>query len=522
MGIKNLVPRLPERGKIKIGKLGQERQTRDGRGTYRLPQKLDHFTITKTERGQDGNFIRDDQAHAKFGDKPTELPVRLLYDDPDLNFPTRYAAYKGRTLWCSGDGETAQRLTEDNKGREQVPCPCERADPAYHGDDKCKMNGKLSVLLDIPNRPGVGGVWTLRTTSYNTIVGIMSSLQFLRALTGGPLANIPMKLRIQAKEGTTPSGKTQKVYFVSIESSGSEEELIERGQQVALHRATAKVSIEHIEERARQALQLAPADVVLPGDETENVVDEFYPEQASDDPPPPRPQLTDDESSWGEDDEAGRRRIRQEALADHEAKSGLDLYDIMSENGEALDPRTAAEWRAYIHRLTTNPAALLAFFEHNEETVLLLEHDGEDMSELRGLVDAAQAVVGKPLDDEQTAGDALKPNDELPPEPEDGAPELKPGSGFTEAAATKFLDRKAYGLVAPHEPQGKKAKLTWEAWWGQMLSIIAAAQTVEQIVKLAKDNEARIRHEETPAEIRENIGNAMRGHKAALSEAIEV
>ena len=512
MGIKNLVPRLPERGKIKIGRLGQERKTRDGKNTYRLPQKLDHFTITKTERGQDGNFIRDAEAHAEFGEKPTELPVRLLYDDPDLNFPTRYAAYKGRTLWCSGDGDVAQRLTEDGKGRHQVACPCERADPAYQGDDKCKMNGKLSVLLDIPNRPGVGGVWTLRTTSYNTIVGILSSLQFLRALTGGPLANIPMTLRIQAKEGTTPSGTTQKVYFVSIESRGSEEELIERGQQVALHRATAKVSIEHIEERARQALQLASPDVILPGDETENVVDEFYPEQAGDTPtPPPRPQLTDDESSWGEDDEAGRRRIRQEALADHAAKSELALYDIVSENGDTLAPRTADEWRAYIGRLATNPAALLAFFEHNEETVLGLEHDGEDMSELRGLVDAARSL-SRSDDGDAEQGD-------LPTEPDQGKPKArksKPPAGLTEGAARKFLARPVYGYFAPFDDHGRKAGITWDVWRAHLTSIIGYAD-LEQLDKLQNDNEARLNHEEMPREIRQAFESAVEDRRQALA-----
>ena len=44
--------------------------------------------------------------------KLTEIPVRLLYDDIDLNFPTRYSCYKGNQCWCTGDGERAQRLGE--------------------------------------------------------------------------------------------------------------------------------------------------------------------------------------------------------------------------------------------------------------------------------------------------------------------------------------------------------------------------------------------------------------------------
>lgn len=355
MGIKNLVPRLPERGKIKIGMLGEEKKSSNG-NYFRMPQKLDHFIITHTDRGPDGNFLRDNGAHEALGDKPTELPVRLLYDDPDLNFPTRYAAYKGRTLWCSGDGETADRLSDDGKSRTQVKCTCERADPAYTGPDKCKMNGALSVLLDLPDRAGVGGVWSFRTTSYNSIVSIMSSLQFLRAMTAGPLAGIPMRMRVQAKEGTTPDGKKQTVHFVSIEYPGSEEDLIERGQKVALHRATAKMSIEHIEDQARQALRLTSPDVVLAGDENENIVDEFYPEQVEDIPPRP---------TRGQQPDASPEPVESKA-------EPVDTFDLVDETGEIiLETVHPGEWvDAYSDglRRARGDEVRAAFIDNNHDT----------------------------------------------------------------------------------------------------------------------------------------------------------
>ena len=55
--IRNLRPKLGEQGKIKIGRLGEERTTKDGKNTYRLSTKLDHFLITTTERDNTGNFI---------------------------------------------------------------------------------------------------------------------------------------------------------------------------------------------------------------------------------------------------------------------------------------------------------------------------------------------------------------------------------------------------------------------------------------------------------------------------------
>jgi hypothetical protein len=287
--IKGLVPSLPERGKIKIGIKGATIRSRRG-VDFQPPQKLDHFVVTTLERGKDGNFLPDAALMERLGDKPTEIPVRLLYDDPTLNFPTRLACFVGRTLWCAGDGETATRLTELPAQVEgdrvelkphQVSCPCHRQDPAYTGRDKCKMNGALNVLID--GAGGLGGVWKFRTTSYNSIVGILSSLAFLRNITGGVLANIPLKLQIQPKQATSPTdGGQLTIYVVNLTFDGETEQLQEIGHQIALRRATTHVSIEHIEDEARRALALMPpSNVALPGDDTDDVIEEFYPEQVN-------------------------------------------------------------------------------------------------------------------------------------------------------------------------------------------------------------------------------------------------
>ena len=280
MAIKNLTVGLPERGKIKIGIKGEMRKSARG-NEFQPPQKLDHFVITTLQRDESGNFVKDRSAHEKYGDKPVELPVRMIYDDPDLNFPTRYACYKGRTLWCSGDGESAQRLRDDGKGHQTVSCTCERQDPNYKGPEKCKMNGKLSVLLE--GLGGVGGVWALRTTSYNSIVGISSSLKFIRSITGGPMAGLPLRLTLRAKQVTDPDGKQQTVYVAGVEFDGDIPALQQLGHQIALDRATTHLSIENIEAEARRLLLAAPESTPLAGDDNDDVVQEFYPDQAAED-----------------------------------------------------------------------------------------------------------------------------------------------------------------------------------------------------------------------------------------------
>lgn len=287
MMIKGLTPSLPERGKIKIGRKGAVMKSAKG-NEFQPPVKQDHFTVTTLDRAADGNFARDEAAHKRLGDKPTRIPVRLLYDDPTLNFPTRYACYAGRTLWCSGDGDTAQRVRGDGKGHDTVQCTCERQDPAYKGQDKCKMNGALSVLLE--GGGGIGGVWKMRTTSYNSIVGILSTMAFLRSITGGPLANIPLVLTLTPKQVTDPvQGKQQTIYVVGLEYDGDVPQLQSTGHQIALERAKTHLSITHIEEEARQLLLAAPRSAPLPGDDNDDVIEEFYPEQVERGPAPPRP-----------------------------------------------------------------------------------------------------------------------------------------------------------------------------------------------------------------------------------------
>jgi len=149
------------------------------------------------------------------------------------------------------------------------------------------MNGSLSVLIE--GAGGIGGVWKFRTTSYNSIVGIMSTLGFIHQMTGGVLANIPLKLKVQPKQAAAPDGNPVTIYVVSLEFDGDLPGLQEIAHGIALGRAKMNISIEHIEDEARRMLSLAPpAHVPLAGDDVDDVVEEFYPEQATVEPEPPR------------------------------------------------------------------------------------------------------------------------------------------------------------------------------------------------------------------------------------------
>jgi hypothetical protein len=282
MAIKGLTPQLAERGKIKIGEKGEMKTSAQGK-QFAQPKKLDHFIITTVQRDQAGRLLLDtalmDRIKADQGGVPklVEIPVRLLYDDVDLNFLTRYSCYVGNRCWCTGDGEQAERYNEQSQKYDPVACPCERSDPLYPNRDKCKTLGTLQVLLEGVDR--VGGVWKFRTTSWNTVNAILSSLALIKTITGGPLAGIPLHLVLSPKTVTVPtSGQSMVIYVVSLEYRGPEQKLAELGYEIAKRRIEHQIRMDRVEDEARRLL-VAPHQE--PAQEQEETAAEFFPETAA-------------------------------------------------------------------------------------------------------------------------------------------------------------------------------------------------------------------------------------------------
>lgn len=340
--VKNLAPGLPERGKIKIGRKGKEITSRQG-NKFQPPQKLDHFLITTLERGQDGNFTIDPDAHEMFGEQPKQIPIRLLFDDPTLNFQSRYVAYTGKTMNRSCDGETCEKRQED--GSYQL-CDCQCVRLARDDKRRCKLNGVLSVMIE--GAHAVGGVWKFRTTSYNTVKGIMSSLSLIRSITGGPLAGLPLIMRVAPRTVVSPSdGRIQTVHIVSIEFAGTMEELKATGYGIALDHAKHDHRIEHIEDEARALLAgpsaAADDDVAEMGADSAN---QEQPAKAGDGPatlePPGDDKPTalaqpDDDETAGEDNAVAAADkpkvpdipvdLDQRGMSTEQSPSGAPLVD---------------------------------------------------------------------------------------------------------------------------------------------------------------------------------------------------
>lgn len=148
--LKGLALTPPVVGRISIGRIVE-------RGGKRLPEKDDEFTLTTQIQTRDGwmlhpldEELRQAQAQAgtRRGDAKVKLrhiPIRLLFDDPDLNLRASYSLFDrstGRPL-CVGNGETCRRSTAD--GIQSLACPApEACELAERG---CRPFGRLNVHI---------------------------------------------------------------------------------------------------------------------------------------------------------------------------------------------------------------------------------------------------------------------------------------------------------------------------------------------------------------------------------------
>jgi len=280
----DLMVRLPEIGKIKIGGKGRMIE-REGKPTFQAPVKLPYFRVTTMERDAEalGNFKMDKAVHGEIGPQPVAVPIMLLYNDPHLFWMSRFVAYLGRRAWCSGDGVQAMRLVNpeaDVPEYKPRTCPCPNLSPDYKGGSgpTCKWNGRLEAVVRVA--PRVGGVWVFRTTSQHSVLGITSSLKLIQGVTGGKLSGLPLMLTITPRTVEVTPGRQQTVYIVGVEFNGSLDELREIGYQAALKEAQAGVQRANMEKIA-----LASLDIPLlghdDGDESSDIADEFYHEQAA-------------------------------------------------------------------------------------------------------------------------------------------------------------------------------------------------------------------------------------------------
>jgi hypothetical protein len=205
--IKGLAITPPVIGRISIGRVVE----RNGK---RLPEKDDQFTLTTQVQTRDGWALHplDEQLRkAADGQKLRSIPVRMVFNDPDLNLRADYSLFdraSGRPR-CVGNGETCRRMGEG--GVERLPCAGPDACAFAMGD--CKAYARLNVLVG-DGEDDAFGTFVLRTTSFNTIRTLAARLQYFSAVSGNRLSCMPLELKLRGKS-TTMSHRSA-IFYVDL------------------------------------------------------------------------------------------------------------------------------------------------------------------------------------------------------------------------------------------------------------------------------------------------------------------
>lgn len=198
------IRRIPRLGKIH---LGEKKKSEKSDNLY--PSATSYFVVH-----QDNNTSKEmaEKFHKAYGDHPKELNIVFPLDDPEKFFPQWLKRYSKSMLLCKGDGEKAIEVDVKTGERKEIACLYKNC--PYYKKKLCRKIGNLQFYLkEIP-----GGVWQIDTSSGNSIIGLNSAIDLIRAQNGGHIAGIPLKLSLHPVQ-VTVSGYPKTIYVLKLSQS---------------------------------------------------------------------------------------------------------------------------------------------------------------------------------------------------------------------------------------------------------------------------------------------------------------
>jgi hypothetical protein len=275
--LKGFAYTTPTQGRISIGRTVEH-------GGRNLPKKEDFITITSQVK-RDGEWLAhplherclQEQKLESASARLRQIPVRLMFDDPDLSFREQYEAFHDSRQVCVGDGDKARRRID---GRiEELACPgpdnCQFA--ALY---RCQPFGRLNLQIDGQDDPLASFIF--RTRGWNSIRTLRTKLEYLRAALGGKLAGLPLLLVMRAKSSrqslntpfffldlvfrdATPAGIAQAVkqrdaHLLALKEAGFDLEALEGAAKTCLRNG----AFEETDEDALEYEDLMPGPATGP------------------------------------------------------------------------------------------------------------------------------------------------------------------------------------------------------------------------------------------------------------------
>ena len=264
--LKGLAITPPILGRISIGKVVEK----NGK---RLPEKDDQFTITSQVQSRDGWLLHPLNEELRNGQdgKLRSIPIRLLFNEPDLNFRADYSLFDRTTgsPLCVGNGDTCKRQCED--GIKTLPCPSPDGCSLAQGN-ACKPYGRLNVVIgdDDPL-----GSFVFRTTGFNSIRTLAARLQYFQAISGNRLAYLPLELRLRGKSTRQSHGTPIFYVDITVRSGLSLEDALLEAKQLEETRQASGFDQTALENAARQGFNNGAFEDSE--EDTGIIVEEFFP-----------------------------------------------------------------------------------------------------------------------------------------------------------------------------------------------------------------------------------------------------
>ena len=264
--IKGLAITPPILGRISIGRVVEK----NGK---RLPEKDDQFTLTSQVQNRDGWVLHpldEELRKTSANGKLRCIPVRVLFNDPDLNLRAEYSLFErqtGRPI-CVGNGETCKRIT--NSGVQTLPCPSPDCCELGRGG-LCKPYGRLNVKIGDDDELGT---FIFRTTGFNSIRTLAARMRYYQAISGDLLSCLPLQLRLRGKS-TTLSHRSAIFYVdLTIREGMTLEQAMTDAKAMAERRR--EVGLDQVALDAAARTGFSNAAFEFSDEEIPEVMDEFY------------------------------------------------------------------------------------------------------------------------------------------------------------------------------------------------------------------------------------------------------
>ena len=265
--IKGLAITPPILGRISIGRIIEK----NGK---RLPEKDDQFTLTSQVQNRDGWVLHpldEELRKTSANGKLRCIPVRVLFNDPDLNLRAEYSLFErqtGRPI-CVGNGETCRRFT--NAGVQTLSCPSPDCCELGRGG-LCKPYGRLNVKIGDDDELGT---FIFRTTGFNSIRTLAARLSYYQAVSGSLLSCLPLQLRLRGKS-TTQSHRSA-IYYVdlTVREGMTLEESIVDAQKLDTRRKDCGYDQRALDDAGKKGFDNAIFE--FSEEETPEIIEEFYP-----------------------------------------------------------------------------------------------------------------------------------------------------------------------------------------------------------------------------------------------------